>query len=133
MKGRQYDLEKLDASGKFDTTTGRRLHYDTQAYFDSLTNFSKNFKKDLRNYTPAFVVNSDEDRDRLLRECFEIRAEFMQLGMVALMDTLTVMEDAAREKNAKEFADGQKILLATLDICKKAIAEAAKPWRVTRR
>jgi len=131
MKGKTYDLKKLADSGKFDTTVSTRFFYDTQGYYDALTDFAADFKSDFGNYTAAFVVNSDEDRKIFLGDCFEARAEFVRLGMTALMEALAVLEDAAIQKNTKEFSDGQVKFDATLRICVDIIRGAVMPWRMS--
>jgi hypothetical protein len=131
MKGKTYDLEKLSASGKFDIGVSTRFYYTTQEYFDALTDFSLNYKRDLSNYTPAFVVNSDADREEFMKECFEIRADYVRLGLSALLDALVTMENAAIAKNFKEFSDGQVTYRATMKICQDAIKESVTRWKMT--
>jgi hypothetical protein len=133
MKGKTYDLEKLSASGKFDISVSTRFYYNTQEYFDALTDFALNYHRDLSNYTPAFVVNSDADREEFMKECFEIRADYVRLGLTALLESLVTMEDAAIAKNFKEFSDGQVTYRATMKICKDAITDAAMRWKMTHR
>jgi hypothetical protein len=132
LKGRTYNLEKLSSSGKFDIEVSARFYYNMQEYFDALTDFAKNYHHDLSNYTPAFVVNSDDDREQFMKECFEVRADFVRLGMTALLESLVVMEDAAISRNQKAFSDGQVGFHATLRICKDEIEAAANRWKLTR-
>lgn len=124
MKSKIYDLKKLNSSGNFDISISMRFFYNTQEYFDALTDFASSYARDLGNYTPAFLINSDVDREGFMKECFKIRADFVCLGMTALLEKLAVMEDAAISKNFKEFSDGQVIFQATLKICKSLIKEA---------
>lgn len=131
MKGKTYDLEKLAASGNFDTSVSTRFYYKTQDYFDALTDFASNFQRDLGNYTPAFVINSDADREEFMKECFEIRADFMRLGLVSLLSELEKMENAAISRNFKEFSDGQITFHATLKICREIIRDSATRWKVS--
>ena len=131
VKGKTYDLNKLAASGNFDIDAGPRFFYTTQEYFDALTDFVSHFRQDLGNYTPAFVINSDPDREEFLRECFAVRAKFMSLGITPLLDTLAVMEDAVISRNLKAFSDGQIRLHATLKICRDEIKKSAQRWRLS--
>jgi hypothetical protein len=130
MKGKKYDLEKLSSSNHFDISVSSRFYYNTQEYFDALSDFVQNFDRDLRHYTPAFVVNSDDDRANFLKECFEIRAVFTRLGITSLLDSLAVMEDAAIKRKHKEFSDGQVTYQATLQICKDTISDSAMRWKL---
>ncbi|MCL1845750.1 MAG: hypothetical protein FWF77_07585 [Defluviitaleaceae bacterium] len=129
MKGKTYDLTKF--SKKLDTEVITRFYYDKQEYFDALSHFVKNYTRDLGNYTPAFVINDDLTREDFMRECFEIRAELTRLGMDALLDLLSHLEDAARNRNFQEFSDGQVNFKATLEICKNEIQDAANRWKMT--
>jgi len=131
MKGKKYDIEKLEASGKFDTSVSTRFYYSTQEYFDAITLFSEHHNKGFSNYTPAFVVNSDDDREEFLKECFEVRAGLTTLGLTALLNELSIMEDAAIQKDMKEFSDGQIKYRATLEICLRTIKDATMRWRMT--
>ncbi|MCL2216472.1 MAG: hypothetical protein FWB91_05550 [Defluviitaleaceae bacterium] len=131
MKGKRYDMQKLASSGMIDISVSQRFYYNNQEYFDALSDFVKNHNASFSNYTPAFVVNSEEDRAAFLKECFEARAEFVRMGMTALLDELAVMEDAAINKNMEEFADGQVKLTATVQICIKIIEDAALRWVMT--
>ena len=131
MKGKSYDIDKLAESGMFDIGVATRFYYNTQEYFDALTNFMVNHNRPLSNYTPAFVVNSEPDREQFMKECFEIRADFVRLGLTVLLDWLVVMENAAIAKNAKEFMDGQINFHASLKICRDTLRESTKPWRMT--
>ncbi|MDR0272285.1 MAG: hypothetical protein LBI27_03085 [Clostridiales bacterium] len=132
MKGKTYDLKKLAASGHFDVNVSTRFHYSTQEYFDALTDFANNYDNDLRNYTAAFVVNSDVDREMFIKECYEIHADFVRLGFTALIEGLLVLEDAAMKKDMKEFADGQVSFKAKVKICKEEIINAQERWKMTR-
>jgi len=131
MKGRTYNMKKLESSGKFDTSVLERFYGSEQEYFDALTNFVKNYTRDLGNYTPAFVINCDEDREEFMKECFEIRADFMRLGMTELLKNLSILEDAAISRTLKGFSDGQISFHASLKICKDEICAAANRWRIT--
>lgn len=132
MKGRKYDMEKLEASGKMDVSVCSRFYYTQQDFFDELTNFIENHNTGFSNYTPAFVVNSEEDRKEFLNECFEARAQLTRIGMTALLDELSVMEDAAIHRNMKEFADGQIKYGATMEICLKLVKDSARRWVMSR-
>ena len=131
MKGKTYNLEKLSSSGYFDVSVSKRFYYNTQEYFDELTDFVNNYDRDLRNYTPAFVINSDIDREEFIKECYEIRAYYVRLGMTALIDAIEVMENAAIGKEVKEFSDGQVSYKAKIKICKDAITEAQMRWKMS--
>jgi hypothetical protein len=131
MKGKTYDIKKLEDTGRFDTSVSTRFYYNKQDYFDDLTTFVLNYKRDLSNYTPAFVVNSDVDREEFMKECFEIRAEFVRLGLKSLIESLEVMENAAISKKFKEFSDGQVTFKATIKICKDTISDAATRWKMS--
>ncbi|MCL1862920.1 MAG: hypothetical protein FWF78_05090 [Defluviitaleaceae bacterium] len=126
MKGKAYDLGRLSASGNFDIGVSTRFYYNTQDYFDALSEFAEGYARDLGNYTPAFVVNSDLDRDEFMKECFIIRADFIRMGMTNLLETLVVMEDAAISRNMKEFSDGQVRYHATLKINQSEIKAAER-------
>ncbi|MCL2224058.1 MAG: hypothetical protein FWB96_03710 [Defluviitaleaceae bacterium] len=127
MSGKTYDLNKLSTLGKFDIGVSTRFFYKTQDYFDALTHFVEHFNRELRNYTPAFVVNSDDNRNEFIKECFEIRAEFMRLGMDDLLEALTTLENAAISKQEKAFSDGQIKFRATINIYKDAINQSRYP------
>jgi len=129
MKGKRYDMKKLAASGMIDITVSQRFYYNNQEYFDTLTKFL-DYHTGLGNYTPAFVVNSEEDCASFMLECFEARAEFMRLGLTVLLQELAVMEDAVINKDMKEFADGQTMFMASLTIYKDLIKDAAMRWKV---
>ncbi|MCL1844146.1 MAG: hypothetical protein FWF79_10070 [Defluviitaleaceae bacterium] len=132
MKGKTYDLKKLAASGKFDISVSTRFYYQTQEYFDALTEFVNTFERDLSNYTPAFVMNCEEDRQNLVKECFEIRAYLVRMGVTSLIENLATIEDSAISGNIKEFADGQITLRANIKICKDSIKEATMRWKMSR-
>ena len=129
MKNRVYDIEKLTASGKFDTSIIMRFFYHVQDYYDALTDFVENYQRCLINYTPAFVVNSEEDRKNFLEECFKVRAVFMRLGATDLLGLLGVMEDSAISRSAKEFSDGQVNFAATLEIYISIVKDAEQKSR----
>ncbi|MCL1877225.1 MAG: hypothetical protein FWF80_00030 [Defluviitaleaceae bacterium] len=129
MKGKTYDLAKL--SDKFDTDVSTRFYYNKQEYFDALSSFLTNYNRDLGNYTPAFVINDDLSREEFMRECFEIRAELTRLGLSALLELLSQLEDAARKRNFQEFSDGQVNFRATLEICKSELLDATTRWKMT--
>jgi len=133
MKGKTYDLNKLSATGNFDISVTTRFFYNTQDYFDALTHFAKHYKRNLNNYTPAFVVNCDTDREEFIKECFEVRADLVRLGLTSLLNLLTVMENAAINRNEKEFSDGQISFKATMKICKDAIKDSSQRWKISRK
>ena len=124
MSGTIYDIDKLAQSGQIDTTLIGRFFYNNQDYFDKLTDFATNHSRSLSHYTPAFVVNSEEDRDRFLSDCFQVRAMLMQLGMTSALAELNTMEDALHGGNLKDFADGQVKFLANLKIYMDIIKSA---------
>ena len=124
MKSKTYNIEKLAASEKFDTSIVQRFFYNNNDYYDALTDFSENFGKCLSHYTPVFVVNSEEDRQGFLTECAQVRAKFMRIGVTALLDALSVLEDAAIERNFDAFFDGQVKFNATLKICMDIVKSA---------
>ena len=129
--GKCYNLQKLIASGMFDIESGQQFHYNKiQTYFDSLEDFAANYVSGFGNYTPAVVVNSDENRAFFLVECYNARAQFMVLGISALLDCVTVMEDAAIKRDREGFADGQVKLRATLRICRNTIRAAEIQWLI---
>lgn len=132
MKGKTYDINKLSSSGKFDVGVSNRFYYNTQEYFDALTDFAANYNRDLSNYTAAFVINSDAERDAFMLECYEIRADFVRLGINALLEALVTLENAAISRELGEFSDGQVKYRATLKICKDIIREACERWKMTR-
>ena len=116
MPAKRYDIAKLEASGKFDTAHVQRFFYNVADYYEVLADFFNNYKKCLSHYTPVFVVNSEDDRQGFLNECSNVRAKFMTMGATGLLDTLSVMEDAAINRNFEEFSDGQVKFKATLKI-----------------
>ena len=132
MKGKTYDLNKLSSSGKFDIGVITRFYYNTQEYFDALTQFAVNYNRDLGNYTAAFVVNSDAEREAFMSECYEIRADFVRLGADALLETLVILEDAAISRSLNQFSDGQVSFRATMKICKDLVKDACERWKMTR-
>jgi hypothetical protein len=132
VKGKTYDMEKLTESGKFDTSVSTWFYYKTQDYFDALTEFANSYPRDLGNYTPAFVINSDADREEFMKECFEIRADFTRLGITPLLEELANMENAAISRNFKEFSDGQITFQATMKICKDVIKDSVMRWKLSR-
>ena len=124
MKAKIYDMAKLSESGKFDTTIVQRFFYHVKDYYEALTDFVENHKKCLSHYTPAFVVNSEDERKGFLNECFQVRAMLMRLGAIDLLDRLSAMEDAAISRNFQGFSDGQVSFNATLKIYMDIIKEA---------
>lgn len=116
----------LSETGMFDTNVSTMFYYSTRDYFDALTDFVQHYKRDLANYNPAFVVNSADSREDFIRECFEVRAILVRLGMNELLDALSTLENAAITKHDKEFSDGQIKFRATIEIYKKTIKEAVK-------
>lgn len=129
MKGKTYDLAKL--SSNFDQDVITRFYYDKQEYYDALTHFVKTYKRDLSNYTAAFVINDDISREEFIKECYEIRAELTRLGLNVLLGELSNLEDAARNRNMQEFSDGQTTFRATIKICKDEIAAAEMRWKMS--
>jgi len=126
MKRKSYDMTMLSETGMFDTNVSTMFYYSTRDYFDALTDFVQHYKRDLANYNPAFVVNSADSREDFIRECFEVRAILVRLGMNELLDALSTLENAAITKHDKEFSDGQIKFRATIEIYKKTIKEAVK-------
>ena len=97
----------------------------------SLSEFARSYNRDLNHYTPTVVAYSDENREDFIKECFEVRADFVRLGMVELLRALDTLENAAITKHEKEFSDGQVKIRATVEIYKAAIKEAATPWKMS--
>ena len=124
MKSKTYNIEKLAESEKFDTSIVQRFFYNISDYYNALTDFAENFGKCLSHYTPVFVVNSEEDRQGFLTESAQVRAAFMRIGATALLDALSVLEDAAIERNFEAFSDGQVKFRATLKICMDIVKSA---------
>jgi hypothetical protein len=79
----------------------------------------------LAHYTPAFVVNSPEDRALFMKDCLVIRPVLMQLGLTYALRELDIMENAIWHGLVKEFADGQVKFAASIeiytDVMKKAL------------
>ena len=121
MKFKTYDLDKLSETKLFDLDVVSRFFHTKQKYFDALTDFEKFYKRDLSNYNPTFVTHCDSNREELIKECFEVRAALVRLGMNDLLDALNVLENAAITKHEKEFSDGQVKFRATVKIYKEAI------------
>jgi len=124
MKGITYDLHKLSDSGLFDLNASTRFFYTMREYFDALCGFEKDFSRDLKNYTPVFLINDETNRELFIRECFEIRAVLTGLGMVDLLKALDVLENAAITKREKAFSDGQVKFAANINIYKDTIRKA---------
>jgi len=132
MKGKNYDLDILTASGLFDLTVVSRFFYNTQEYFDALTDFERNYRRDLANHTPAVVAYSSESREDFIKECFDVRSVFVRLGMPELLRNLDNLENAAITKHEKGFSDGQIKMRATIEIYKETIKKAETRWKMTR-
>ena len=98
MKRKTYDLDKLADSGKFDIGVRKSFFYNMQDYFDALTDFEQHYKRELGNYNPTFVTHCEDNREELMRECFELRAVFVRLGMTELLNALDTLENAAITK-----------------------------------
>ena len=128
IKGKRYDMKKLADSGQFDLTVVHRFYYNPQEYFDDLAEFAATHRSPLRNYTPAFVINSEDERQVFIRECFEARASYMKLGLIGVLHEISVMEDAVQQNMLKEFSDGQIKFLADLEICIETIKDAETRW-----
>jgi len=127
MKRTSYDIEKLARSGKFDTSIISRFFFYIQEYFDALTDFITTQQRCLNNYTPAFVVNNEDERRNFLVDCFKARATIMKLGFPALLEELSVLEHAANVRNLKKFSDGQINFNATMKIYMDIIRDAMLP------
>jgi len=132
MKGKRYHMQKLAESGRFDITVAQRFYYNSQEYFDALSEFSQNHISPLKHYTPAFVVNSDDERNAFIAECCEVRADFMRMGLISLLEDVATMEDAVIKRDMKEFSDGQVKFLANLNICMDIIKDAETLWVINR-
>lgn len=124
MIPKTYDITKLATSGKFDTTIVQRFFYHVRDYYDALTDFVENYGRCLKQYTPAFVVNSEEERKTFLAECSQLRAKFVRLGATSLLEALSNIEDAAVERNFKGFSDGQITFAATMEIYVNIVKDA---------
>ena len=132
MKGKTYNLDVLTTSGLFDLDVVSRFFYSTQDYFDALTDFELNYRRDLANHTPAVVAYSPESREDFIKECFDVRSVFVRLGMPELLRNLDNLENAAITKNEKGFSDGQVTMRATIKIYKETIKKAETRWKMTR-
>ena len=132
IKGKRYDMQKLAASNQFDLTVVHRFYYNVQEFFDELTEFAETHRSPLRNYTPAFVINSEDERQVFIQECFEARAMYMKLGLTGVLHEISVMEDAVQKKMLKEFSDGQIKFLADLTICIDVIKDSETRWVIGR-
>jgi len=132
MKGKRYNMQLLVESGMFDVNKGQLFCYTIQEYFDALTEFLSKHISGFGNYTPAFVVNSEDERNCFLQECYEARAVYIMLGMTALMDAVNVMEDAALKRDMDELSDGQVKFRATLKICTDILRKAEMRWMISR-
>jgi len=119
-----YDMNKLESSGKFNIDAIRRLFYKEEDFFHALTDFVDNYQRCLSNYTPAFVVNSEAERQSFLAECFNVRAVLMRIGATELSKFLSVMEDALIFSDTKELSDGQMNFKANIEIYTRIIKDA---------
>jgi len=124
MNTKTYDMSKLADSKKFNTAQVSLFFYQISDYYAALTNFVDTMKRCLSHYTPAFVVNSEDERANFLAECAQVRAKLIRLGASELMDCLGTLEDAAISRNFEEFSDGQVKFNATLKICMDVVKNA---------
>jgi hypothetical protein len=124
MAGKVYDLAQLTEGNGIDCKMVKLFFYDNREYFDALTNFIDHFGHPLAHYTPAFVVNSPDDRTLFMKDCLTIRTKLMQLGLTLALRELDVMENAVSAGAAKEFADGQIKFAAAIEIYMKVIKDA---------
>jgi hypothetical protein len=116
MNGKVYDMAQLTESNGIDRSLIKLFFFDNHDYYDALTDFEENFHKPLAHYTPAFVVNSPEDRALFLKDCLNIRTTLMQLGLTLAIRELDNMENAVHSGAVKEFADGQIKFDAAIEI-----------------
>ena len=119
MKGKVYDITKLSESNEIDMELVRLFFFNNQDYFNGLTEFLFEYQQYLGHYTPAFVINSPEDKGLFLAECFKVRASLMRLGLRLALEELDYMEDAIYAENVKAFSDGQVKFEAAIQIYKR--------------
>lgn len=112
-----FDLDKLFEGSMIDKGLVDLFFYDNRDYYHKLTDFLvNNHNYSLSHYTPAFVMHSPEDKTLFLKECYQVRASLMQMGLLMAMDELDVMEEAVHHNDVKAFADGQIKYVATIRI-----------------
>ena len=124
MSLKTYDISKLTQSNQFDTANVQLFFYQITDFYEALNGFVETMGRALSHYTPAFVVNSEEERSNFLQECSQVRAKLMRIGATELMDTLAVLENAAIHRDFKEFSDGQVKFSATLKMAIDVIKDA---------
>ncbi|MCL2604932.1 MAG: hypothetical protein FWD90_10680 [Defluviitaleaceae bacterium] len=107
MSNKVYDLAQLTESNGIDRSLVKLFFFENSDYYDALTRFAEDFHRPLAQYTPAFVVNSPEDRALFLADCLRIRTILMQLGLTLAIRELDAMENAVHSGAVKEFSDGQ--------------------------
>ncbi|MCL2188360.1 MAG: hypothetical protein FWC16_07615 [Defluviitaleaceae bacterium] len=122
--GKVYDLAQLTEGNGIDTNLVKLFFFENKDYYNALTEFLETFGRPLAHYTPAFVVNSPDDRALFMRDCLGIRTTLMRLGLTLAMRELDIMENAAHAGNAKEFADGQIKFDAAVEIYCTVIKDA---------
>jgi hypothetical protein len=107
MGEKVYDLAQLTESNGIDRSLVKLFFFENKDYYNALTRFTEEFHRPLAQYTPAFVVNSPEDRALFLTDCLKIRTALMQLGLTLAIRELDAMENAVHNGDVKEFSDGQ--------------------------
>jgi hypothetical protein len=116
MSGKVYDLTQLTESNGIDRSLVKIFFFENRDYYDALTMFAETFHRRLAHYTPAFVVNSPEDRALFLADCLTVRTTLMQLGLTLAIRELDIMENAVHNGSVKEFSDGQVKFDASIQI-----------------
>ena len=122
--GKVYDLAQLTEGNGIDCNLVKLFFFENRDYYDALTDFLDNFGHPLAHYTPAFVINSPDDRALFLKDCLTIRITLMRLGLTYAVRELDFMENAIHAGNVKEFADGQVKFTASIEIYSSVIRAA---------
>jgi len=124
MVNHVYDLAQLTESNGVDRSLVKLFFFTNKDYFNALTVFADTFSRRLAHYTPAFVVNSPDDKALFLADCLTIRTTLMQLGLTLAIRELDVMENAVHSGSMKEFMDGQIKFDAAVEIYIEVIKSA---------
>jgi len=119
-----YDLTKLTERKGINRNLVKLFFFNNEDYYNALTDFTENFGRPLAHYTPDFVMNSPDDRALFIKDCMNIRATLMQLGLTYAIHELDVMENALWRGTTKEFSDGQIKFAASINIYTQVIKDA---------
>lgn len=127
MSNEKYDMERLSSSSSINAASAFGMHYDSQDFFNHLTDFLAEWPNYLRSYNPTVIVYSDEERHTFAHDCSNIRAILTQLGITKALAELNNLENAVRHNDVKSLSDGLNIFFATLEIAAGDIQDARIP------